>query len=103
MYSLEHRHLPSNNAANRARSRGVRRRVVAGLDGHFRFRRSGWKLEGFRSTEPGALDDLVRNTSTQVGSSATGASFPIHKTPDPASVEDMLQPTRFELYGDFSR
>lgn len=47
VHGLEHRYLPSDNSTHRARSRGLRRRVVAWVDGHFRFRRGGWKLEGF--------------------------------------------------------
>jgi hypothetical protein len=47
MYGLEHRHLPSDNSAHRARSRGVRRRVVARLTDIFVFIGADGSLRAF--------------------------------------------------------
>jgi hypothetical protein len=43
MHRVEHRHFHGNDTADRARSRGVRRRVAAQLHRHFRLRRCGWQ------------------------------------------------------------
>ena len=103
MYGLEHRHLPGDNTTYRSRSGGIRRRMVTGVDRHFRLCWGGWELEGFRPAESRAFDDFVRDASAQVWSSATRVPFPIGQASDPASVEDMLQSTRLELYGHFPR
>ena len=52
MHGLELGHIDCCDAADRTRPRGIRRRVVAQLDGHLRLGRRGRFAARFRPAEP---------------------------------------------------
>ena len=61
MYGLESGHIDGDDAANRARPRGVRRCVVAQLDRHLCLRRCRWFAAGVRSAQPRTQHDPLRD------------------------------------------
>ena len=65
VHGVEHRDRDGGDAADRARPRGVRRRVAARVDGHIRVCRRGRVSPRVRPALARALDDPVRDPDAQ--------------------------------------